>query len=171
MCDEKWRWIEGYEGLYMVSDHGRILSTPKETKPYGAVMVQQLGQNGYLSINLCKDGAHQRKSVHRIVAEAFLENPDNLEQVNHKDGDKTNNRVRNLEWVTRSDNQKHAYAVLNRTRPSGGTPRPSKRKLTFEQAEEVRNSDKSQSQLAAEYGVTQHSIWCIKKGLTYKERA
>lgn len=169
MTDERWRWVVGYEGLYMVSDQGRVMSVPKATKPDGVVLSQQLGKNGYLTVHLCKNGKHRRVSVHRIVASAFIENPHGKSDVNHKNGDKQNNALNNLEWVTRSENVKHAYDTLKRTRSHIGTPRPTKRKLTYEQAEEIRASNESQSNLAKEYGVTQRSIWCIKKGMTYKE--
>lgn len=170
MSEERWRWIKDYEGLYMVSDHGRVMGLPKKTYS-GHIMKQQLGRNGYLSVHLCKDGKHKRMSVHRAVADAFIKNSRMCEQVNHKDGVKTNNKVSNLEWVTRSENQLHAYRELGRTKPTGGTPRPTKRKLSWEQVCDIRNSDESQSVLAKRYGVSQRVIWCIRKGLTYKEVA
>lgn len=73
-----------------------------------------VGTANYLSVVLCKNGQHYRKFVHRLVAEAFIPNPENKPEVNHIDGNPSNNRVENLEWVTRSENIKHSYRFLGR---------------------------------------------------------
>ena len=92
---EQWRDIEGFDGLYQVSNQGRVKSLK-----YGKEKILKgvKSCNGYLTVGLCKDGKEVRKYIHRLVAEAFLPNPQNLPQVNHKDEDKTNNCVENLEW-------------------------------------------------------------------------
>ena len=102
--NEIWKDIDGYEGLYQVSNLGRVKSlnyrrTGKEQnlKPRNNVL-------GYLKVILCKNGKTKPFTIHRLVAKAFLENPDNKSDVNHKDEDKTNNCVDNLEWMTRKDN-------------------------------------------------------------------
>ena len=66
-------------------------------------------KNGYLQVNLCKDGKHFMRYVHRLIASVFIPNPDNKPCVNHIDGDKHNNRVENLEWCSHSENMKHAF--------------------------------------------------------------
>ena len=103
---EEWRPIEGYEGLYEVSNTGRVRSLDRYCYRLhkGKVLSPAKDTDGYLQVVLhCNGKQHQRK-VHRLVAQAFIENPDNLPEVNHKDEDKTNNRVDNLEWCDRSYN-------------------------------------------------------------------
>ena len=98
---EQWKEIAGYEGLYEVSDIGMVKSFK-----YGKERILKPGKNnkGYLQVCLSKDGKHKTLTVHRIVAEAFIPNPDNLDTVNHKDEDKTNNFASNLEWMSMKDN-------------------------------------------------------------------
>ena len=170
MDDEEWRDVVDYEGLYMVSDHGRVKSLPKRTSHRGEhIMNTPVGSGGYLYVHLRKDGRNTQKLVHRLVADAFIANEYDKPQVNHIDGNKRNNSVENLEWSTPSENQLHAYRVLNRVRKTDHSPRPTKRKLTKEQVMEIRSSHESQSSLARKYGVGQHTIWCILKRKTYKE--
>lgn len=115
---EVWKDIEGYEGIYQVSDLGRVKRVESTvvrkkqgnfTKPE-KLMKPNVTPKGYLRIQLSKEGSTKNKFVHSLVAETFLDKPsgDNL-QVNHKDGNKLNNKKGNLEWVTPSENQQHAY--------------------------------------------------------------
>lgn len=106
MKKEEWRVIPGYDGLYMVSNFGRVKSmnykcTGKER------ILNPLPNRGYLSVVLYKNGKGKQYKVHRLVAMAFIPNPDNLPCVNHKDEDKTNNRVENLEWCNHSYNNNY----------------------------------------------------------------
>lgn len=96
--------IKGYEGLYTIDDKGQVFSliTHKYLK------AAKCG-SGYLKVMLCKDKKHTNVMIHRLVAEAFIPNPDGKLTVNHIDGDKTNNDISNLEWNTYSENLKHAY--------------------------------------------------------------
>lgn len=99
-----WKDIYNYEGKYIIDNNGNV----KNVKS-GKVLSPANSGKGYMMLYLIKDGVKERKYIHRIVAESFIPNPNNYKQVNHKDGIKNNNNVENLEWVTPSQNIKHAY--------------------------------------------------------------
>lgn len=101
--------ISGYEN-YKISNAGRVVSTARRKK--GETFLIYDDSHGYNRVTLCKNGETKRFLVHRLVAETFLLNKLKLEQVNHKDGNKRNNSVENLEWCSGSDNMKHVYRVL-----------------------------------------------------------
>ena len=98
---EIWRDIEGYEGLYQISNKGRV---KRLLGPSERILRPWDNGYGYMIIGLCKNGIRKRIKVHRLVAIAFIPNPDNKPQVNHKDENKKNNCVENLEWMTCRDN-------------------------------------------------------------------
>ena len=113
---EIWKDISGYEGLYQVSNLGRVKSLEKWVQNHGKLQhhpekIKKLciKPNGYLTLQLYKDNKPKNCHVHRLVAEAFLPNPDNKSTVNHINGDKQDNRAANLEWSTYTENNKHAY--------------------------------------------------------------
>lgn len=101
---EEWRDIKGYEGLYKISNTGNVFSYVSNR-----IMTPAYCGSGYKKVMLSKDMKAKNKMVHRLVAEAFIPNPENKKTVNHKDGNKENNDVSNLEWNTYSENLKHAY--------------------------------------------------------------
>ena len=113
--NEEWRDIEGYEGLYQVSNLGRVKSLNyRGCKGNISILKPRLTKKGYETINLCKDGKVKNVRIHRLVAQSFISNPNNLPVVNHKDENKLNNNVDNLEWCTCQDNLLHSFRVLNR---------------------------------------------------------
>lgn len=112
--EEEWRDVLGFEELYQVSNLGNVRTVKRGE---ATAMSQEEHWNGYLSVHLRNKGVERRASVHRLVAEAFIPNPDGLRDVNHKNGIKTDNRVENLEWLSHSDNIKHAYQMREPTKP------------------------------------------------------
>lgn len=119
---EVWMPIKGYEGLYEVSNHGRIRSLPKRGFYKTALLKQRDNGFGYKICILTKNNKRRTFMVHRIVAEAFLPNTKNKKQVNHIDGNKYNNNLDNLEWCTNSENQLHKFRTLG-CEAHGGKPK------------------------------------------------
>lgn len=107
MAEERiWRPVIDYEGLYEVSNYGEVRRTD------GTMMQGNINSYGYRVVRLTKSGRPKDKKVHRLVALAFIPTISGKDFVNHKDGDKLNNYVENLEWVTRGENNSHATTVL-----------------------------------------------------------
>ena len=125
---EEWRDVVGFEGIYRVSNMGRIISTYREIVRSGVVtrifprILRTSSSRGYLNVKLRKDGKTYTRKVHALVCEAFLNGRKNEEtEVNHKNGIKADNRVENLEWCTPKYNIWHSYHITNR-KPSGCKP-------------------------------------------------
>lgn len=116
---EQWKEIEGFDGLYLVSNLGRVLRKRREyINPQGATCVVEekelkpsLNGNGYLHYKIRYNGTRKTLKAHRLIALAFIPNPDNKPYINHIDGNKTNNNISNLEWVTAKENTRHAVAL------------------------------------------------------------
>lgn len=106
---ERWTDIKGYEGLYLISDLGNVKSLGNN-KTRKEKTLRLIILNGYLIVCLSKNGERKNYYVHRLVAEAFLPNPNNLPEVNHKDENKKNNNVENLEWCDRQYNIDYSNA-------------------------------------------------------------
>lgn len=100
--EEIWEDVEGYEELYQVSNFGRVKRVAT-----GRILKGIISGSGYAQVDLSKHGATSKKLIHRLVAQAFIPNPENKLEVNHIDEDKTNNGVVNLEWVNRQENNNH----------------------------------------------------------------
>jgi hypothetical protein len=113
MDKEIWKDIKGFEGIYQISNFGNIKSLSRKTKngkcKSDKILKKTLDNKGYQNITIHKNFKKSIFKVHRLVAEAFIPNPYNKPQVNHIDGNKTNNLVTNLEWCTNSENQIHSY--------------------------------------------------------------
>lgn len=113
---EIWKDIKGYEGLYQVSNLGRVKSLERKSDLDGRLIKSKilktgLNNPGYKFLVLRKNGVSKNKMIHRLVAEIFIPNQDNYYCVNHIDGNKQNNRVDNLEWCTQGFNLKHAIKI------------------------------------------------------------
>lgn len=125
---EVWRPVRNFEGLYEVSNLARVRSLDRVVRGgnamsdnypinlKGRILKQCMAGNGYLFVVLCKDGKHKHVTVHRLVAETFIPNPDNLPEINHKDENKSNNVVSNLEWCDRSYNVNYGTSLEKRSR-------------------------------------------------------
>lgn len=164
---EKWKNVVGYEGLYAVSNKGRVRKMGHGSYG-GRIMTPMEINGGYLRVRLTKGEESKTFLVHRLVAMAFLSNPDNLPTVNHKDFDTRNNTVENLEWMTQRENNNysrkaghyyysekaHEKARLNRKISDD------KAKLIFEEYQ----TGTKQSDLAAKYNVTRAFVCRLVRG-------
>ena len=116
----RWKMIEGYETLYEVSDEGQIKSLKWNRQTKKSLRPKILKTNdidGYKQVSLVAgDGRITKHFVHRLVAQAFIPNPEAKPEVNHIDGNPSNNKLDNLEWVTHSENRQHSVQVLKRQR-------------------------------------------------------
>ena len=108
---EEWKPIDGYEGLYEISSKGRVKSLPKCGRN-ARILFEGYNKYGYKSVVLCKNGIYKRYLIHRLVATAFIENPKNLPEVNHRDENKENNRVENLEWCDHRYNINYGSKIV-----------------------------------------------------------
>lgn len=117
---EEWRDIKGFEGCYQVSNLGRVKSLERERRLGHSIKIvperflRPGKSKGYMRVVLVDRDIKRNVFVHRLVAEAFLTNPDNLPQVNHKDENRENNSVSNLEWVTAKENINYGYGAIKR---------------------------------------------------------
>lgn len=124
---EEWKDCFGYEGLYQISNYGNIKSLDKLVwnrfkyiKRLGRDIKTNIDKYGYVRATLSKNGKRTNEQIHRLVAKTFLDNPNNYPQINHKDCNKQNNYVGNLEWCTNAHNMKHAFNNIDfdyQTRP------------------------------------------------------
>lgn len=166
---EHWAEIIGWP--YEVSDAGRVRrSQPGPATRPGFVLKPYATERGYLRIQLSRDNAPRRFMVHRLVAEAFVPNPEGKRFVNHRNGDPTDNRAENLEWVTQRENQLHAYDRGLQAAGSGH----GRAKLTEEQVREIRDrhaAGETQTALAQEYPVNQSMISKIVRGQFWQRTA
>lgn len=173
LVGECWGVIQNYEKFYQISDLGRVKRTARTIACENNVIrnvreiILKEGTNscGYPTVNLSKKGTVKTVLVHRLVAIAFIPNPENKPQVNHKRGNKKDNRALRLEWCTAKENQQHASATG--LSPKGD--RHSVAKLTWEQVREIRKSNLYHRELGEIYKVSRRTIGNIKNNDTWKE--
>lgn len=161
--------VVGYEGLYQVTEEGRVFSPSKGTSnPRGKFMKAHLDHCGYPTIILSKNRKKKNHSVHRLVAEAYLKKETDNLQVNHKDGNKLNNNASNLEWCTPSENCVHKYRVLGMRNIYGESHIHAK--LNSEKVREIwrMKGIKKIKDIANMFDVSPALIYRIYKGLAWK---
>lgn len=155
---EVWRDISGYETLYQISNYGRVKSLGNSLARHEKILKQQLQRDGYTRVWLYKKGLKKKRfPVHRLVAKAFIPNPLEKEQVNHQNGDKQDNRLGNLNWMTHKENIAHAYEtglVKRNNNPVIATHLDSGEQRQF----------KSQTEASRELGVYMKNISNALKG-------
>lgn len=163
--------VVGYEGLYSVSDLGQVYSMPKKwVSGKGCVreikkpvkMSMSFDNSGYRVVGLRKGDNLKQYKVHRLVAIAFIPNPLNKPCVNHIDGDKGNNKLENLEWVTVKENGTHAKNTGLYNHVFG--EKHGSCKLTEKSVIEIRKSTLTSRELGKKYGVSHYHINAIKSG-------
>lgn len=172
---EKWKSVAGYEGIYEVSDIGRLKSLSRKIKCRNGmittvnekIMKQRVDHEGYFTICLYKNKKGFHTKVSRIVAIAFIDNPESKPQVNHIDGNKSNNVADNLEWTTASENMKHAYRTG--LKDTHGERHPSN-KLTEIDVVKIKrlSSTTTGASLARIYNVSDATISNIVRGKSWR---
>lgn len=166
IMEEIWKDIPEYEGFYQASNLGNIKGLKKNK-----IIGKTENHKGYFHISLCKNGNPKTMMAHRAVGLSFIPNPENKPQINHKDLNKKNNRVDNLEWVTNSENQLHAIANGKTGYLNG--EKSYKSSFTNKQAEQIRkeyiknSNTNGTNALAKRYNTTQFCIWRIVNNKSY----
>ena len=164
---ELWADIEDFAAHYQISTFGRVKSFCKGKEKILRLFVDT---DGYLYASLFKNGKHTKRKIHRLVAKAFIANPEDKPQINHRDGNKMNNHVSNLEWSTSLENNRHAVQIG--LMKSGADCRDAK--LTNEQVAWCRrvhisgDREFGTNALARKLGVSRSAIYLLLKGKTYK---
>lgn len=162
-----WKDIEGFEGLYKISKNG-VIRTIKRQGSKGGFKKTRIGDTGYYQVWLSKPGCRKERKVHRLVAQAFIPNPDNKPFVCHMDGNKLNNKISNLYWGTPSENI--ADKVRHGTSQHG--ERNARAILTKNQViaiKEIYKNHKSPKDIAIILGVTNHNVNAVVYGYNWKE--
>ena len=175
MEEEIWLPIKGYEGIYEVSNMGQVRSLERyewnsvKKMEYqrirkGRILIASLDSEGYKKLTLAKNDINVSRVIHKLVAKEFVPNPENKPQVNHKNGIKSDNRAENLEWVTHTEQMRHAFSTgLARIEPNV--------LLNHAQVREIRLRYKfekiSHRTLAKEYGVCKSTITNIVSGKSW----
>jgi hypothetical protein len=169
---EYWEFVVGSKRMYRISTLGRVRSTGRNQSRNNKVQImrQSKDTDGYPQLSLYIDGGKHSRKIHRLVATAFIANPENKPCVNHKNGIKTDNRVENLEWCTVMENNMHA--LLTGLRVIGKGVNGSMAKLTQEEVDEIRKTYDpkiiSMSKMGKIYNVSAGTICHIVNYTTHK---
>lgn len=168
---EIWKDIAGYEGVYQISNYGRVKSLPRRhISTMTRIIKPSMTLSGYLYVSLKNREKIKRFKIHRLVAQAFIPNSENKPTINHKDGNKFNNCVDNLEWQTQAENNQHA--VDTGLAPIGVNRNTAK--LTNEQVKYIRDNYKPFDSkfggraLARKFDVKFSTIQNVVQGKTFK---
>lgn len=160
MKKEIWKDIPNYEGMYQVSNLGRVKSLNYKRTGKERVLKEKLNKKGYFNVNLYKDGKQKNHKIHRLVMLAFIGDSDL--HVNHKNGIKTDNQLENLEYCTHYENMKHAYdmELLVKGEQNGQA------KITRADAERIKygHQDMTQRAIAEIYGIHHSHVHRIRSG-------
>lgn len=169
--NEIWKSVAGYEGLYEISNVGRVRSLDRMVKAkvwylIKGIILKPIMSAEYPRVNLCNRSNGVRSKyflIHRLVAIAFILNPENKREVNYKDGIKTNNFADNLEWVTSSENQKHAFAIgLSVGNKGSANPRSVLKERQVLQIKKLLLKNVRNPIIARKFGVSDSAISAIK---------
>lgn len=174
---EIWSPIKGYESLYEVSTQGRVRSLPREEvtlhsrtgrpvkrRRRGRIRKPNKIPAGYLQVCLYKNGVGVQHLIHRLVCQAFIPNPNDLPEVNHKDGDKYHCHVDNLEWSTRVHNSLHSTRTLRKNIGENNAASKLTQKEVTEIVELLELNRYTLQEIGDKYKVTPHAIYRIKHG-------
>ena len=169
MVGEVWKDIQGYEGYFQVSNLSNVRSLDRITigrygmqKRKGKLMTQHIDQDGYMKVGITKEKVRKHYFVHRLISIAFINNSGNKAQINHKDGNKQNNSLSNLEWCSITENNNHALNSGLRKMPNGNNH--SNAKITEDEAIWIKymtNGQKLQ-ELVDIFGICKATICKIK---------
>lgn len=145
--------IPGFEGRYKINIEGEVFSLKQK------IYLKQIKNGaGYLSVALWKNKKKQNKRIHRLIAEAFIDNPLTKPQVNHIDGDKLNNSIKNLEWVTVSENAKHAFDIGLRSNKGEKNSQSKLKECDVIEIRKLYSQGVSQKELASRFKIGQSRI-------------
>jgi hypothetical protein len=176
--NEQWKDIKDYEGLYMISNTGKVKSLSRqrsESQPHIITKEKLLkpltNMDGYLQVILTKNRIHKIYTIHRLVANAFILPVENKNFINHKDTNKLNNNDWNLEWCTAKENTEHAMNnnLMDWSKVCKGE-KHGRHKLNELQVKEIKSKliEYSDTELSKQYNINRTTIWQIRKGINWK---
>ena len=151
MHEEQWLPVPSYEGTYSVSSHGRV-------RRDGIILKTNFPSARYALVQLSKNGKVKTAQVHRLVAAAFVPRVEGRNQINHIDGDRTNNHATNLEWVTQTENMRHAVRI-GLVKSGRAAHLATISEATIHTARKMLRGGKSQRTVASSLGISQKSVW------------